>query len=93
MPAQVIRAVTVLNGPSSMRKRRAAPKFSCTPSGGLAKPGLGALSRGERDFSHQVNNPLLLANSLPQVKADVVMLPHQGLYQFGQIFPRVPTHP
>ena len=25
------------------RKRRAAPKFSCTPSGGLAKPGLGAL--------------------------------------------------
>ena len=25
------------------RKRRVAPKFSCTPSGGLAKPGLGAL--------------------------------------------------
>jgi putative thiamine transport system permease protein len=25
------------------RKRRAVPKFSCTPSGGLAKPGLGAI--------------------------------------------------
>ena len=29
------------------RKRRAAPKFPHTPSGGLAKPGLGALSRSE----------------------------------------------
>ncbi len=28
-----------------MRKRRAAPKFSGTPSGGLAKPGLGALMK------------------------------------------------
>ena len=27
-----------------MRKRGAAPKFSCTPSEGLAKPGLGALN-------------------------------------------------
>ena len=27
-----------------MRNRRAAPKFSCSPSGGLAKPGLGALN-------------------------------------------------
>jgi LysR family transcriptional regulator, glycine cleavage system transcriptional activator len=30
--------------PALMRKRRAAPKFSRTPSGGLAKPGLGALT-------------------------------------------------
>ena len=29
-----------------MRKRRAAPKFPRTPSGGLAKPGLGALLTG-----------------------------------------------
>ncbi len=29
--------------PSLTRNRRAAPKFSGTPSGGLAKPGLGAL--------------------------------------------------
>jgi acetyl esterase len=42
--AAIGEALTQLAEGRLTRKRRAAPKFSCTPSGGLAKPGLGALT-------------------------------------------------